>query len=360
MNQRERLLAAIGVVAASALLALTAGPLPEAQVALLDSARTRSYFEAHYKQCDLTTPDPNAMGALEYKRYWGGWEEVLQELQQADASFSYNVVDDTFITTRLAKSSYKVLILSNNVALSTAQTDAIRSWVAGGGRLLATFGSGYEATAESTEEALRSRTNKNTLQQLWQDPLTKLVTTGSLGMDPPVEGSYPPGSVEPIITRLDGPTAKICQYYDPVSGACPWYFYTYRLLTGYGDLANMLVGRSENYPGAYVFFAFANNLALFDDSNRWPDTEYNKPLPAVVASTYKKGTAVYYAFAPEFIVGLEYDVAGHCSTDPNYPGENIDAGLQSRLAWSNNRWAGRSPELRALMKSSIDYLLQIH
>ena len=358
MNLKEKRLLAVAFVTASAVLALTAGPLPEGQVALLDSARTRAYFDFHYDQCNLNTPDPNAMGPLEYKRYWGGWEQVLKEMKQADPSLTYSIVDDTFLTTRLVRSSYKVLILSNNVALTSSQTDAIKQWVGNGGRLLATFGSGYQGAVDSTEQALLSPKPKNALQQLWGDPLSKFVTTGTLGTVPPPEGGYPPGSVEPMITRLEGPTANICKFYDPVNGVCPWYFYTYRLVTGYGDLANMLVGRSENHPGAYAHFAFANNLAVFDPDNDWPDTEYNKPLPAVVSSSYRKGRAVYYAFAPEFIVGLEYDAAGHCATDPNYPGESIEPGLQSELSWDNNHWAGRTPELRALMKSSIDFLLK--
>jgi hypothetical protein len=358
LNPREKRLLAAAFVAASAVLALTAGLLPDGQVALLDSARTRAYFDFHYDQCNLNTPDPNAMGPLEYKRYWGGWEQVLKEMKQADPSLTYNIVDDTFVTTRLVRSSYKVLILSNNVALTPSQTDAIKQWVGDGGRLLATFGSGYEAAVDSVEAALLSKRPKNALQQLWGDPLSQFVTTGTLGTVPPPEGGYPPGSVEPIITRLEGPTAKICQFYDPANGTCPYYYPALGLLIGYGDLANVLVGRGETHPGVYAHFAFANNLAVFDPNNIWPDTEYNKPLPAVVSSTYRKGRAVYYAFAPEFIVGLEYDAAGHCVTDSNYPGESPEPGLQSEPGWDKNHFAGRTPELRALMKSSIDFLLK--
>ncbi len=345
------------VVLAFGVLGLGPSRSVAADIAILDSHRTRAYFEIFYNQCDLNTQDPNAMGPLEYKRYWGGWEYVLQEMTAADAIGGYDVVNDDFITRGLARSGYKVLILSNNVALSSSQMDAIKKWVASGGHLLASFGTGYEAEVESPEDIDFSKPKKNELQVLWQDPSSKLVTTGSLGMVPPEPGSYPPGSVEPMITRLEGPTAKICEYYDPAGGICPWYFYEYRLLTGYGDLANMLVGRSVNHPGVYAHFAFANNLAIFDPNDIWPDTEYDKPLPAIVASAYRKGLAVYYAFAPGFIVGLEYDVSGHCATDPNYPVEPEAAGLQNDLTWANNHWAGRTPDLRALMKSTIDYLL---
>ena len=72
---------------------------------------------------------------------------------------------------------------------------------------------------------------------------------------------------------------------------------------------------------------------------------------------YKKGKVVYYPFAPDFITGLEYDAAGHCPTDPNYPGEDPAPGLQQALTYANNHWAGRTPMLRAMMKSAIDFLL---
>ncbi len=350
-----------GTAAAAALCVLICclAPPASAQIALLDSARTRAYFGAHYAYCDLSTGDPNAIGADTYKQYFQGWQVVLEQMRQAspgDASLAYSIVDDDFIVTGLARSSYRVLILSNNIALSSAQTDAIRNWVAAGGRLLATFGSGYEP-GESNQDS--GKPLKNTLQQLWGDPASKVVSSGSLGMVPPVPGAYPPGSVEPLITRLEGPTASICRFYDPVNNTCPPYLGPYQLLTGYGDLANMLVQRPENNPGVYGYFAFANNLLIYDPGNIWPDTQYDKPLPAVIASPHRRGWAVYYAFAPEFIVGLEYDVAGHCGTDPNYPGEDPAPGLQSSLTWENNHWAGRTPELRSLMKSTVDFLLKI-
>jgi len=349
-----------------------AAPVVGNPVAILDSARTKSYFGSAYGTCQPGA-DPNAMGAMEYKRYWGGWEEVLKEMKAASTIPGYDLVTDDFITNAtngLKQSKYKVLILSNNANMSQAMVDTIRSWVAGGGRLLATFGSGYEAAAGSVDEALKSKSNKNSLEQLWNDPLTKYVTTGTFGTVPvpatdQCPQGYPAGSVEPVLTQIAGPTANYCQFYQAENGPCPWYFNLYRVVSGYGDLGIMLLGRSENWPGAYAHFQFANNLAVYDPNppNCWPDTQYSKPLPAVVASSYRKGMAVYYAFAPEFIVGLEYDVAGHCSSstaagaDPNYPVEDPAEGLQSELVRSNNLWAGRSKELRALMKSSIYYLL---
>lgn len=328
-------------------------------VAILDSARTKSYFGSAYGTCVLDSADPNALGPMEYKRYWGGWLEVLNELEAAGTIPGYDIVTDDFITNDLAHSKYKLLILSNNANMSQSMVDAVRSWVGGGGHLLATFGSGYDAAASSIEEALKSKPNQNSLEQLWNDPLTEYVTTGVFGTVPPPQGGYPPGSVEPILTQVDGPTANYCQFYQAENGsACPWYYDLYRMVSGYGDLAIMLMGRNENWPGGYSHFQFANNLAVYDPSNIWPDTEYDKPLPAVVSSNYKKGLAVYYAFAPEFIVALEFDAAGHCETDGNYPGGD-PAPWQQELerSWDHNHWVGRTPELRALMKSSIYYLL---
>ena len=339
-------------------------------IAILDSARTKSYFGSAYGFCVEESADPNALGAMEYKRYWGGWEQVLKELQAANTIPGYDIVTDSFITNGtngLKQSKYKVLILSNNANMSQAMVDAIRSWVAGGGRILATFGSGYEAAASSEEDALNSKPNKNSLEQLWNDPLTKYVTTGIFGtvsvegMSESCPPGYPGGSVEATLTQTAGPTASYCQFYQAQNGgACPWYFDLHRLVTGYGDLAIMLLGRSENWPGAYAHFQFANNLSIFDPNppNCWADTEYSKPLPAVVAASYRKGRAVYYAFAPEFIVGLEFDAAGHCEDDPNYPGGDPAAWQQeAEQSWEHNHWVGRTPELRALMKSSIYYLL---
>jgi len=328
------------------------------RIAILDSARTKAYFSLHYNTCDLNTADPNAVGPMEYKRYWGGWEEVLKELQAGGAIPGYDSITDDFVTNGLVRSSYKVLILSNSANMSQSMVDAIRQWVGNGGHLLATFGSGYDAAADSTSDALASKSSKNSLEQLWQDSLSKYVTTGTLGMDPPVAGSYPPGSVETMVTQASGPTAYICRFYDPVNGTCPPYYPSLRLVLGYGDLGIMLLGRSQNYPGSYAFFAFANNLSVYDPANIWPDTNYDKPLPAVVASPYKKGWAVYYAYAPEFIVGLEFDAAGHCSTDPNYPGGDTAPWQQDAdTTWEHNHWVGRTTELRALMKSSIYFLL---
>lgn len=334
-------------------------PLLGAEIAVLDSAKTRNYFTV-YGTCVLNSADPNAMGPDEYKRYWGGWVEVLNQMNLA-----YDIKDDAFITNPTAngllRSKYKVLILSNNAGLATSQTDAIRQWVGSGGRLLATFGTGYAGVADSTGEALANKAGKNALQTLWGDPLSKFVTTGTFGtvatQDFPCSA---PGSVEPVITQEAGPTGKICQFYIPGTNTCPPYYPSLRLVLGYGDLANMLVGRSENHPGSYAHFAFYNNLAVYDPNNVCTDTVYSKPLPSVVASPYKKGWAAYYPFAPEFIVGLEYDVVGHCDSDGNYPGGDPAPGLQaSELTWEHNHWFGRTRELRALMKSTIDWLLKV-
>jgi hypothetical protein len=207
-----------------------AGAAAGTAIAILDSARTKAYFGLHYGTCVLNSADPNAMGPMEYKRYWGGWEEVLKEMKAGGTNPNYDIVSDDFVINSLTKSSYKALILANNANMSQPMVDAIRTWVGNGGRLLATFGSGYEAAAGSADEALHSKPNKNSLQQLWNDPLTKYVTTGMFGTVSPSTGGYPPGSVEPVLTQIAGPTANYCRFYDPVNQDCPWYFDLYHLV----------------------------------------------------------------------------------------------------------------------------------
>ena len=93
--QRNNL--ALGLVLAA--LVGIAGPLVAAAavsnpVAILDSARTKTYFRLHYGYCVADSADPNAVGEMEYKRYWGGWEEVLKELQKAGTIPGYDIVTD--------------------------------------------------------------------------------------------------------------------------------------------------------------------------------------------------------------------------------------------------------------------------
>src|SRR5689334_22023195 len=96
---------------AIALIAGLSGARAANPIAILDSSRTSTYFGLAYQYCNLNTPDPNAMGSLEYKRYWGGWEQVLKEMKTAGKIPGYDVVNDEFIANNLIASSYKVLVL---------------------------------------------------------------------------------------------------------------------------------------------------------------------------------------------------------------------------------------------------------
>src|SRR5689334_20799811 len=104
-----------GIHSALVAIALAALAIPEIQaanpIAILDSSRTSTYFGLAYQYCNLNTADPNAMGSLEYKRYWGGWEQVLKEMKAAGKIPGYDVVNDEFIANNLIASSYKVLVL---------------------------------------------------------------------------------------------------------------------------------------------------------------------------------------------------------------------------------------------------------
>src|SRR5688572_24585401 len=106
------------------------------RVAILDSANTKHFFGLHYPAC--SPPASYTLGAEEYQRYFRGWEFVLQT-----SSIPYDIIFDSGIT-RGVLDNYDLLILSNTASLSDDQDKAIDKWVRSGGRLLATFGSGYK------------------------------------------------------------------------------------------------------------------------------------------------------------------------------------------------------------------------
>src|SRR5439155_6800357 len=100
-----------------------------------DSAYTKEFFRIHYPPC---SPGSFYLGAEEYQRYFRGWEYVLQ-----NASLDYQIIQDGDVTWN-GLAPYRLLILSNTASLSDAQITAVKRWVKKGGRLLATFGSGYK------------------------------------------------------------------------------------------------------------------------------------------------------------------------------------------------------------------------
>lgn len=280
------------------------GQVPHSRgIALLDSANTRLFFGINYPDCTVT--GSLALGAKEYERYFLGWAKVL-----TDAQIPFDVIHDADVS-KGGLEDFKVLILSNDVSLAPYQMEAIENWVDQGGHLLATFGSGYqEIIRDEHKVQLRlADGGRGELSEIWHDPFTKLFSSQAID---------PHHGVDIQITRSSGPTAGL-----PIG-----------LRLGYGGAGNILVSRPLNDPHAFGFL-------VFDPSVNW-----KLPQPAILEDTYGKGLVVYYAFAPEFLVSLEFDVAGHCPGDYNYYPPNRPS-----------LYAGRSAQLRVLMKATINYLL---
>ena len=73
MDTKNRgLLGRVWAIAGVVILISSACGKAAAPIAILDSARTSTYFGLAYGYCQAGTADPNALGSLEYKRYWGG------------------------------------------------------------------------------------------------------------------------------------------------------------------------------------------------------------------------------------------------------------------------------------------------
>jgi Beta-galactosidase trimerisation domain len=338
---------------------LGAGWLRAAQpkVALLNAdVNSGHYFSIHYRYCPGNDPDPWGLGAQEYQRYVGGWAVLLDQMGVA-----YDVIHDSDLTDG-SLDSYQILIAPNSPSLSDDESKAISQWVTRGGRLLATFGTGYEGLIDSTtqfvDDAKVQKGGTNGLHQLWGDPTTKELTSAAVELEQ--FGSQPISTFEQNFcggTHICGVEPRITQFSGPTAGLSPDSGFPYEQITGYGDNGNLLTQRPLNSQDVYGWLQFRRNVVDTDTSN---DVVWKRPMPAIIADEQAKGLAVYYAFAPEFIVGLEYDVAGHCAGDPNYPGEGTDPGLDAGdnpPVYSKNLWAGRSVQLRQLMTATVNYLL---
>lgn len=358
--RKSALLFATILLAASYNSLSAAGPY----IGLLDSdVYARNYFTAHYNACDLASGDPNALGPDEYKRYFLGWKMVLDEMGFREGT-EYEIIYDRTITSR-GLLPYKVLILSNNVGLAEDQTETLRAWVNRGGRLLATFGTGYGAIVTDPKKGLQ-KGKTGSLPGLWGDSAAYAESTAVVGLNAPFYGS-----VEPLVTRFEGPARSL-------NASGPWYWPSLPgLLLGYGDNGNLLVQRPDSAPGVYAYLQFKNNLPMYD-TDPDNDVDYARPIPAIIANAIKKGIVVYYSYAPEFIVSLEYDTAGHCPTDGNYSAQELAApGLQAAHTQANNLFATRTNfgcgddpttpadesaagcqnSVRGLMRSTIKFLL---
>jgi len=268
-----------------------------AQIALLDSDNTEEFFRRHYAGC--FSPTYFLGNGQEYQRYFRGWEYVLTK-----NSIPFDIIQDSGATTE-GLANYKVLILSNTASLSDDQVRAIHSWVVRGGRLLATFGSGYkDITLDLREIDLLREQSGGTfgLHQLWHDPVGKIFST--FWLDP---------GVDVRITRYQGPTACLS---GQLSGN----------ILPYGAEGNMLIHRPDNHP---------DKLAdLMIDNPTW-----TRQTPAVIETRTGQGLVVYFSFAPEYLVSKEF-------------------GLPSPEACSDGQsWTGRSEKGRMLMLCAINYLL---
>lgn len=300
-------------------LAATASPAAPKKIALLDSENTRAFFAAHYPGCGDDILNPNGAHSTsyylgktgsgdEYQRYFRGWQWVL-----ANNGYDYTVIHDDDVTAA-GLEPYDLLILSNDALLSDDQTRAVQKWVIGGGSLLATFGASYKNLGSDPRQIDGWKEQKGGtfgLHQLWHDPMEKLFST--LWIDP---------GVDVKITRYEGPTADLK---GKLAGD----------ILGYGAEANLLVGRPLNFPDVYAF--------LVIDNPDWKST-----TPAIISTGFGKGSVIYFAFAPEYIVYKELE-------HPSHPLGNMPDGWQG--CWDQQDWRGRSTDLRVLMVSAIKYLL---
>jgi len=265
------------------------------RVAVLDSANTRHFFSLHYPNC--APPVSFTLGAEEYQRYFRGWEYVLQT-----NNIPYAIIHDADVESgRL--DNYDLLILSNTASLSDAEEKAIDHWVRRGGQLIATFGSGYKDVVTDLHQLDGLKLQKggtSGLHQLWKDPLSKLFTTLN----------FAPG-IDVQISQYAGPTAGLLGQL------------TNNILP-YGASANLLVQRPPEFSRAYGFLIVPG---------------YSKPAPAILLNDAAHGRVIYFSFAPEYLVSKEFNLPANL---PCPDGQN---------------WAGRSTQLRILMRDSVLYLL---
>lgn len=286
--------------------AFTAVCEAQTRIALLDSKNTSDFFKAHYPACDPGINPPSYyMGADEYQRYFRGWQRVLEQ-----QGLAYEIIHDEDVTAA-GLAPYKLLILSNTALMSDAQTKAVHQWVIRGGRLLATFGSGYKSLANDPREADGWKEQKGGtfgLHQLWHDPMGKVFSTWWI--DP---------GVDVRITRYEGPTALLK---GKLKGD----------ILPYGGEGNILVQRPEQHPNVLGFLQIEN-----------PDWKVTSP--AIISTRQAKGLVVYFAFAPEYIVYKELESSA-IAQEKGWP-----------VCSEGNMWVGRSAECQLLMIGALQYLL---
>jgi len=320
-----------------ALASFSATLASAADIAILNSSNyTAEFFQRRYGQdgaCSVGT----YLGRNEYERYYRGWKYVLDGQQNnslipglvaSSAPYAYDILTDADITEQRL-SSVKILILSNTASMSQAQSMIIQQWVLKGGKLIATYGSGYKDIITDEREDDRLKAQKGStggLHELWNDPWTKAFGTQALN---PVPG------VDILVTKNFGPT--------DVPG---WNLLPTKL--SYGAEANLLVPRPEHYRDALAFLKLTPNSSKF-----------NNPYPAILLNRMSRGTVVYFAYAPEFVVSLAFDLAGHCANDGNYPAAELVAPGPQQSAPLTNGFAVANrvnPQLQ-VMKRTLDFMI---
>lgn len=290
-----------------AALAPTSYSFAQSGIAILNSAYSETYFGIHYQYCAAGS---NVLGATDYQRYVDGWEHVLN-----GAGLSYTVLGDSQITDS-GLAPFRLLILANAVSISDDEGKAIQHWVRKGGSLIATFGSGYKDVVADPSQAdglALQEGGTNELHNLWGDPLSKAVTSQAI----PGVGTVP----YIVLNRLGTPPTQLAS---PTSPGLTDLFQGN--LLPYGGLANILIHRPATQKDVFGILDIPANTV--------PNSE-----PAILVNSAAQGMAVYFAFAPEYLVALEFGLPATC------PGQ------------STAIWQGRSEAGASLMLSTVQFLL---
>ena len=297
-----------GVTAAAAgilvLLCAAPGFGQSGKIAILYSENSRTWFGLKFPDCATSADAGTYQGKSEFDRYYAGWMWVLN----ASGLTADSLTDAQITSGKLG--NYRVLILSNAVSLGDDEIKAIHDWVQKGGRLLATFGSGYSdviLSASQLDEIQNLQDGgTNGLHNLWHDPLTKASSSQVMYPDNPGANLW-------VTQPKAGPTTEV--------GA--------GFLT-YGALANILVQRPPGFNDAYAFLMLNGSL-----SDR----------PAVLSDKASKGLVVYFSVAPEYMVALVHKL-------PGIPKAACDYSVPDTSWWWTSAAQGTG-----LMMSAINYLL---
>src|SRR5206468_2340866 len=163
------------------------------------------------------------------------------------------------------------------------------------------FGTGYKDVVTDIRQldGLKLQNGGTSgLHSLWHDPFSKLFTSQA----------FAPG-IDVLISSYAGPTAGLLGQL--INNVLP-----------YGAAGNLL--SSGNQDNAYGHLIVPN---------------YTKRAPAILRTDAGRGTVLYLAFAPEYLVSKEFNLP---STLPCPDGQN---------------WSGRSTQLRILMRDAVLLLL---